>query len=208
VTRKKRETSYPITPDGRYFVVKGRLWRLSNSHLSLATRKALTAQLMTARRAVRDAVGKPELLAQARRRVDHAKRSLGERGPVWWNDQAPDYNRRAVKNTPYALWYSHLAPRCPAPPEDRQQLDALIERTIFALLRKRSATASSCPSEVARALVPDDERRWRRLMPDIRRVLAPLVQSERLRVTRGSLTLRAEEFSGGPIRIRRGKLFG
>lgn len=83
--RKKRETAYPITPDGRYFVVKGRLWRLSNPHLSLAIRKALTAQLMTARRAVRDAAGNPLLLAQARRRVDRAKRSLGERGAVWWN---------------------------------------------------------------------------------------------------------------------------
>jgi hypothetical protein len=99
VIRKKRETAYPITPDGRYFVVKGRLWRLSNPHLSLAVRKTLTARLMTARRAVRDAVGNPELLAQARRRVDHAKRSLGERGPVWWNDQAPDYNRRYTSAT-------------------------------------------------------------------------------------------------------------
>jgi hypothetical protein len=25
---------YPGTPDGRYFVVKGRLWRMSNPHLA------------------------------------------------------------------------------------------------------------------------------------------------------------------------------
>ena len=43
---------YPVTPDGRYFVVRGRLWRLSNPALSPAEREALTADLMTARRAV------------------------------------------------------------------------------------------------------------------------------------------------------------
>ena len=24
------------------------------------------------------------------------------RGPVWWEDGAPDYNRRLLKNTPYS----------------------------------------------------------------------------------------------------------
>lgn len=40
--------------------------------------------------------------------VDEAKRLLGERGPVWWTDGAPDYNRRMAKNTPYADWYASL----------------------------------------------------------------------------------------------------
>ncbi|MCP1831631.1 hypothetical protein J2R76_000059 [Bradyrhizobium sp. USDA 4532] len=31
--------------------------------------------------------------------------ALGERGPVWWDDGA-DFNSYAVKNTPYAGWYS------------------------------------------------------------------------------------------------------
>ena len=30
-----------------------------------------------------------------------AKVELGERGPVWWSDGAPDYNRHLIKNTPY-----------------------------------------------------------------------------------------------------------
>lgn len=34
--------------------------------------------------------------------VDRAKIALGERGPVWWVDGAPDYNRHLLKNTPYA----------------------------------------------------------------------------------------------------------
>ena len=43
--------------------------------------------------------------AEARRRVDAAKIALGERGPVWWTDESPDYNRRLAKNTPYAAWF-------------------------------------------------------------------------------------------------------
>ena len=38
------------------------------------------------------------------------RRALGERGPVWWSDGAPDFNRRMVKNTPYAGWYAELLP--------------------------------------------------------------------------------------------------
>jgi hypothetical protein len=30
------------------------------------------------------------------------------RGPVWWTDGAPDFNRKLVKNTPYRDWFSHL----------------------------------------------------------------------------------------------------
>jgi len=42
--------------------------------------------------------------------VDAAKHALGERGPVWWTDGAPDFNRRLVANTPYAAWYAALPP--------------------------------------------------------------------------------------------------
>ena len=34
--------------------------------------------------------------------------ALGERGPVWWDDGAPDYNRRLVRNTPYLEWFAAL----------------------------------------------------------------------------------------------------
>lgn len=33
--------------------------------------------------------------------VNAAKIALGERGPVWWEDGARDFNRHLVKNTPY-----------------------------------------------------------------------------------------------------------
>lgn len=57
---------------------------------------------MAARRAVRDARGDEDAMKQARSAVDAAKIALGERGPPWWSDGAPDYNRHLAKNTPYA----------------------------------------------------------------------------------------------------------
>jgi len=46
---------------------------------------------------------------KARRKVDAAKRALGERGPVWWSDGTPDYNRHMVVNTPYREWFEELS---------------------------------------------------------------------------------------------------
>lgn len=101
----------PLTPDRRYIVVRGRLWRAANPSLSESERAELTAALMAARRKVAAArrTGSAEDLAAARSAVDAAKRALGERGPVWWTDGAPDYNRRLVKHSPYASWYTQLA---------------------------------------------------------------------------------------------------
>lgn len=100
--------SYPQTPDGRYFVVRGRLWRKSNPALDEATRKKLVKDLMWARRTVRDAKGDPKAIDTARTLVDQAKVGLGERGDPWWDDGAPDYNRHMAKNTPYADWFASL----------------------------------------------------------------------------------------------------
>ena len=105
-------SEYPATPDGRYFVVRGRLWRKANPALAEERRAVLVRQLMAARRALRGGCSDAERAA-ARRSVDEAKRALGERGPVWWDDGAPDYNRRMVRNTPYADWFSSLQPVAP-----------------------------------------------------------------------------------------------
>lgn len=93
---------HPVTPDGRYFVVRGRLWRMSDPALTDAERIHLVSDLMAARRAVRTALGEKASFAMRRARaaVDRAKRALGERGPVWWSDGAPGFNRHMAVNTP------------------------------------------------------------------------------------------------------------
>lgn len=99
----------PVTPDGRYFVVRGRLWRMSNPALAPEARTMLVAELMAARRAVRAARDDPTATTAARATVDAVKVALGERGAVWWDDGAPDLNRHMVAATPYAKWHATLA---------------------------------------------------------------------------------------------------
>jgi hypothetical protein len=95
------------TPDGRYFIVKGRLWRLANRDLADDVRDALVKELMDARRAI-GRIGRLQDGTDAspfRARVNAAKIALGERGPVWWTDGSPDFNRRLVQSSLYADWY-------------------------------------------------------------------------------------------------------
>jgi len=87
-------------------VVRGRLWRASNPALADDERQSLVNELMDARRAVRDAGDDAGAEKAARARVHAAKVALGERGPVWWDDGAPDLNRHLAKNTPYAEWWA------------------------------------------------------------------------------------------------------
>ncbi|WNG21187.1 hypothetical protein [Cystobacter fuscus] len=100
----------PTTPDGRYFVMKGVLWRCSDPGLGPKQRALLVEALMHARRDVGRALraGDSEAERQARARVHKAKVALGERGPPWWTDDAPDFNRHRVENTPYAAWFHAL----------------------------------------------------------------------------------------------------
>jgi len=102
-----------VTPDGRYSVVRGRLWRMSDPNLNEYERRRLKAQLGRAR--VRGRVahlgGDDVEVRELRLEIDRIKRALGERGPVWWADDAPDYNGRMVTATPYASWWSQSTPR-------------------------------------------------------------------------------------------------
>jgi hypothetical protein len=102
-----------LTPDRRYLIVGGRLWRATNPSLPERRRRTLTEQLMAARRAVQRALRADDVnaLTTARRAVDRAKVALGERGPVWWKDGADDFHRRLVRNTPYARWYARASAR-------------------------------------------------------------------------------------------------
>ena len=102
---------YPVTPDGRYFMVRGRLWRTSNPRLDPARRETLVRELMQARRAMGEArrSGDRAAGAAAKEGVDAAKLALGERGPPWWSDGAPDFNRHLARTTPYAAWAAEQA---------------------------------------------------------------------------------------------------
>ncbi|AUX41272.1 hypothetical protein SOCE26_026820 [Sorangium cellulosum] len=111
--RQRPATGAPaplVTPDGRYLVVRGRLWRRADPSLPEDTRRRLVSELMAARREVGRALraGDEAALRAARRRVNDAKIALGERGPPWWSDGAPDENRRLVASTGYARWYDAL----------------------------------------------------------------------------------------------------
>ena len=99
---------YPVTPDGRYFLVKDRLWRCSNPALSKEEREKLVKDLMDARRIIKNAAS-DEAMRSARAAVHDAKVALGERGPVWWTDGASDVNRYHPKNTSYANWWRSLS---------------------------------------------------------------------------------------------------
>lgn len=92
----------PVTLDGHYFVVRGRLWRMANPGLDDVTRDHLVARLMTARRAVCDAkkAADREAEATAHRAMDEVKQALGERGPVWWDDGALARSSAATVSRP------------------------------------------------------------------------------------------------------------
>lgn len=74
------------TVDGRWIVVDGRRWRATDPTLAPERREELVAELMDARRAVKDARRADDEQAEkdARARVHAAKVGLGERGPKWW----------------------------------------------------------------------------------------------------------------------------
>ena len=74
-TSSSSPMGYLVTPDGRYFVVRDRLWRFSNPSLSTATRERLVKELMQARSDVRRAKGS----VQAARRSTAACRRSQDR---------------------------------------------------------------------------------------------------------------------------------
>ena len=100
------------TPDGRYHVIQGRLWRAPNPTLPAESKVRHMRELLNGRRALKSAkaAGDEDAIAAARRLVARAQVGLGERGNVWWNDGAPDLNRTLVKNSPYADWFARVAP--------------------------------------------------------------------------------------------------
>ena len=73
-----------------------------------------------------------------------------------------------------------------------------IERSILAALEERGAEKSVCPSEIARALWPED---WREHMDQVRAVAAQLAEQGRLQVTQKGKPIDLATVKG-PIRLR------
>jgi len=85
------------TPDGRYLVVRGRLWRAANPHLPADRRDALVQALMQARRDVKAAlrIDDEAALRRARDAVQAAS----------WNWASADRcGGRTVPRTTTAIW--------------------------------------------------------------------------------------------------------
>lgn len=116
------------TSDGHYIIVNGRKWRATNPYIPASLRTELVKELMSARRAVKDAAGDPEKTAAARRRVQNAKVALGERGDPWWE------------------------------PLTNDGMTERIQASIRALLTVRDPSSSICPSDVARVVGSPDWR--------------------------------------------------
>jgi hypothetical protein len=78
-------------------------------------------------------------------------------------------------------------------------VDAGLERAIDALLDRRAADASICPSEAPRAVDPQG---WRELMPAARAAAGRLVAPGRAEVTQGGQVVDVAT-ARGPVRVRR-----
>jgi hypothetical protein len=78
-------------------------------------------------------------------------------------------------------------------------VDARLERAINALLDRRAADASICPSEAARAVDPEG---WRQLMPAARAAAGRLAAAGSAEVTRGGQVVDIRTVRG-PVRVRR-----
>ncbi|MEO7235322.1 MAG: DUF3253 domain-containing protein [Lapillicoccus sp.] len=113
------------THDGRYLVVDGRRWRASDPGIPERLRAELVAELMAARRAVRDGRGDPDGVAAARNRVQDAKVALGERGEPWWDEASPDGR------------------------------DVRLAAVMRSLLGHRDPGSTICPSDAARVVAGD-----------------------------------------------------
>ncbi|MBA8960371.1 DUF3253 domain-containing protein [Rhodococcus opacus] len=75
------------------------------------------------------------------------------------------------------------------------------EERIRALLDARSANSSICPSDVARAVAPDD---WRPLMEPVREAARRLADAGEVEVTQKGAVVDPGS-ARGPIRIRRAR---
>ncbi|MBX9360276.1 DUF3253 domain-containing protein [Streptomyces massasporeus] len=88
--------------------------------------------------------------------------------------------------------------------ETDRQLTQRLEQVIMALLERRAATSSICPSDAAREAYEGDDEGWRALMEPARRAAWSLAAAGKAEVTQSGHPVTQAE-ARGPIRIRRGR---
>lgn len=101
--------------DKRHLLINGRRWRRSDPTIPHALRAEMVAELMSARRAVGEAIRAGDVAAQrfARVRVHDAKTALGERGRSWW-EASPDFDRSRAAATIRTLLRHRTGTICPS----------------------------------------------------------------------------------------------
>jgi Protein of unknown function (DUF3253) len=75
-----------------------------------------------------------------------------------------------------------------------------IEAEILRQLHARSPTASICPSEVARALWPE-EKTWRQGMHSVRAVAVQLASAGKIQITQRGQVVKDKSWRG-PVRLK------
>lgn len=83
-------------PDGHHVIINGRRWRATDPEIPEDAAAVLRRELMSARRAVGNALraGDPEAERTARDRVQRTKVALGERGTPWWEQTSAERRER------------------------------------------------------------------------------------------------------------------
>jgi hypothetical protein len=85
---------------------------------------------------------------------------------------------------------------------DCDPVDRQLEEAILELLKRRSATATICPSEAARVVAGGEGEDWRTLMEPARRAASRLVERGQVEITQKGRVVDPST-ARGPIRIRR-----
>ena len=78
-------------------------------------------------------------------------------------------------------------------------VDSHIEEALMKLVQQRGLHATACPSEVARALAPQD---WRALMTQVRDAASRLAQQGKIEIAQGGKATSSTGPWTGPIRLR------
>jgi hypothetical protein len=124
-------------PETAFITVGGRRWRTSDPGIPEQFRQELVNELMSARRAVRDAKT-PTAIRGSRARVNDAKIALGERGRGWWLPPQSTATNRRIDAALRALLRSRERGRSICPSDVARIVGGTKWRTLLPVVRDRA----------------------------------------------------------------------